>query len=208
MTSSSKNHNPCLILASGSPRRQALLEYLSIPFAIQPSTVSEDITGSPSPPAVVRELALRKADDIAANNKGAITIGADTIVVHNEHILGKPETPQEAQKRLRSLSNSTHQVLTGVALVKTNRSSRKVAQQTFFKSTSVTFGQPDETEIDAYVASGQPMDKAGAYGIQDNWGAIFVKGIEGDYYNIVGLPIHTLYHQLKDFAPELFDSNS
>lgn len=207
MTSSSKNHNPTLILASGSPRRQELLKYLKIPFTVQPSAVSEEIRGNLSPPAVVQQLALRKADDIAAKNRTAVTIGADTIVVHDEHLLGKPASPQEAQKILQSLSGTTHQVLTGIALVKTNQSGDQVDRQTYFESTSVIFGQPHATEIDAYVATGQPMDKAGAYGIQDNWGAIFVKEIKGDYYNIVGLPLHLLYHQLKNFAPELFDGN-
>ena len=205
MTRTPKNQSSVLILASASPRRKKLLQIFDIPFRVQPSTVAENIDQQLPPSEIVEELALRKARDIAKKSKNAVIIGADTIVVHEGQILGKPQNTDHAKQLLHSLSNSTHEVFTGVALIKTDGNAEIERECTFAESTEVTFGNLDPSAIDNYVAGGKPMDKAGAYGIQDDWGAVFVKRIKGDYYTIVGLPVHALYNQLKDFTPELFE---
>lgn len=207
MTASSKNNLPALILASASPRRKKLLGQLNYPFTIQPSTVDEHFNNSLAPADIARQLAQRKARDVAPGHSEAIILGADTIVAHNSAILEKPQSRDEAAKMLASLSESTHSVLTGVALVKTNRDGEITDELTFVESTVVTFGALTESEIRAYVATGSPMDKAGAYGIQDDRGTFFVKRIEGDYSNIVGLPLYRLYHHLKSFAPQLLQND-
>lgn len=181
------------------------MHYFGIPFRVHPSPVDEKIEQDLPPLQIAQQLALRKARDIARSQSHAVVIGADTIVVHQQNILGKPETPQEAQQMLQSLSNTTHEVITGVALIKTDADAQKIDEVVFAESTRVTFGDLEKSAIEQYVKGGQPMDKAGSYGIQDNWGAIFVKQIEGDYYNIVGLPVHQLYQKLKKLAPELFE---
>lgn len=205
MRSSPKKENRSLILASASPRRKKLVHYFGLPFQVRPSMVDEKINEDLPPLTIAQHLALRKARDIARSHPHALVIGADTIVVHRQNILGKPETREQATEMLHSLSNTTHEVITGVALVKTDLKGQKVNEITFAESTRVSFGDLEEAAIEKYVESGQPMDKAGSYGIQDNWGAIFVKKIEGDYYNIVGLPVHQLYRKLKKVAPELFE---
>lgn len=191
-----------LVLASGSPRREKLIKLFNIPFTVHPSPVEESFDAAQSPGEIVQSLALRKARDIARHYSGAVVLGADTIVVHKQQILGKPDHPRQAADMLMKLSDSTHQVYTGVALVRSGPGGGR-KQCTFAESTDVTFGKLDRDAVERYVSGGSPMDKAGGYGIQDDWGAIFVKRIEGDYYNIVGLPLHTLYHQMKDFAPGL-----
>lgn len=203
MTASPKNNLPVLILASGSPRRKKLFDQLHYPFIVQPSTVDEHFSNNERPPNIVQMLALRKAKDVAAGQEDSMIIGADTIVVNNGGILEKPKSPEEATSMLQNLSDNTHQVLTGVALIKTDQDGSIIRELTFYESTDVTFGKLKQVEIQQYVASGNPMDKAGAYGIQDDQGAFFVKQIEGDYYNIVGLPLHSLYQKLKTFAPKI-----
>lgn len=150
----------------------------------------------------MQHLALRKAKDVAGNHKDALVIGADTIVVFNDEILEKPDTHHEAKKMLENLSGQTHQVLTGVALCKVNASNNIADSASFVETTDVTFGDLSNRNINTYVASGSPMDKAGGYGIQDDFGAIFVKKIEGDYYNVVGFPLHSFYTTIETFAPE------
>lgn len=207
MIVSAKNNLPALILASASPRRKKLLRRLDYPFTVQPSAVNEHFDNNLTPADIVCQLALRKAQDVATNHAGAIILGADTIVVHNGVILEKPQSTDEAEAMLAKLSNDTHEVLTGVALLRTHSSGEAIDQVSFCESTSVTFGPLNQTEIRRYVATGSPMDKAGAYGIQDDWGAFFVQAIKGDYYNIVGLPLYALHQALKSFAPELLQNN-
>jgi septum formation protein len=142
---------------------------------------------------------------VAAEHPSSVIIGADTIVVHRGDILEKPESPEEALAMLSQLSNDTHTVLTGIALLKGDEKATIVDQHTFFESTEVVFGALNQTDIAQYISGGSPFDKAGGYGIQDDWGARAVKRINGDYYNIVGLPVHALYNQLIPFAPELFN---
>ena len=190
-----------IILASGSPRRKKLLEQINMPFQVQVSTVSEEYDPDLPPADIVQVLARRKAEDIAQNSKDALIIGADTIVSLETTVLEKPRTAGEAEKMLHKLSDQTHSVLTGVALCKTDRSGQHQTHS-FFEETYVTFGKLSPDDIEHYVKSGSPMDKAGAYGIQDDYGALFVKRIAGDYNTVVGFPLYAFYQELKKFAPK------
>ena len=194
------------ILASQSPRRKKLLEQINISFKVEPSSCEETFNANEQPSVIVQELAMRKAKDIAKGKKDALVIGADTIVVFKNEILGKPDSKTEAERMLSKLSGNLHSVYTGVALIKTDDQSNIFKEKTFSEETKVYFGKLTESEIKSYVASGSPMDKAGSYGIQDDWGALFVEKIEGDYNNVVGLPLPALYRCLKTFAPEVIPS--
>lgn len=168
-------------------------------FEVSISDVSEDIPDEIAPAAAAEMLALRKAEDVARRHPEAIILGADTIVVVDGEILGKPGDANEATAMLRRLSGRSHTVHTGIALVHP-QSGRSVQAS---EATEVTFGPMDSDEIAAYVTSGSPMDKAGAYGIQDDRGALFVERIEGDYYNVVGLPLHRMYRILRESFSDL-----
>lgn len=190
-----------IILASQSPRRKKLLKQIGLSFEVIPSSVNEDISMS-NPKAMVQEVALKKALNIANTVTHSLIIGADTIVVLNNKVLGKPSNYEEAFSTLSALSGNTHSVFTGVAFVQTEELGNIIAQHVFSVETKVTFGALATGEIEAYIATKSPMDKAGAYGIQDDWGAVFVERIEGDYNNVVGLPLFQLYKELKTFAPQ------
>ncbi len=197
-----------IILASQSPRRKKLLDQMNLKFTVEPSSCDESFSDNEDPSDIVQMLALRKAMDVSEGKSDALVIGADTIVVYNGQILGKPGSQAEAKAMLSSLSDNSHYVLTGVALVKTDNEGNILEKKTFYEKTKVFFGNLEESEINSYIADGSPMDKAGSYGIQDDWGAFFVKRIEGDYYNVVGLPLYALYRYLKVFAPEVLRLNS
>jgi septum formation protein len=173
-----------------------------LPFEVHPSPVNETYDPDLSPTEIVQQLALRKARDIASRHSDALVIGADTIVVFRNKILEKPSDKKDAQRMLRELSNQRHQVYTGVALCKVNSQNNITETKTFVEITKVIFGTIDPQDISTYVESGSPMDKAGSYGIQDDFGAIFVKKIEGDYNNVVGFPLHAFYNTMRTFAPE------
>ena len=182
-----------LILASASPRRKELLEKIGLPFTVQPAKGEERITQK-SPAAVVMELSRQKAEEIAAvQTEDCIIIGADTVVAKGEKIMGKPKDAADAKQMLRSIADDCHQVYTGVTLIRTGAYPQSV---TFQEETDVFLYPISDAELDAYIASGDPMDKAGAYGIQGDF-AIYVKRIAGDYYNVVGLPIGRVYQELK-----------
>jgi septum formation protein len=171
-----------LILASGSPRRKEILEQVGISFEVMKSDVEEVITKT-DPAEIVMELSRQKAEDVFGKlDDPAIVLGADTVVAYDGKILGKPEDEEDAKAMLRMLSGKKHSVFTGVTLVS------KKGIESFYEETLVEFYPMNEEEIEAYVLSGEPMDKAGAYGIQGK-AAAFIKGIQGDYYNVVGLPI-------------------
>ena len=188
-----------LILASGSPRRKELLQQIGMEFQVIPSKKEEVITGT-IPSEVVQELAKQKAEDIADNLKqtGIIVLGADTVVALGQQIMGKPANEAEALEMLKQLQNNTHQVYTGVALCTWN-SDGTFHTKTFYEVTDVQIYPMTEEEIRSYIASGDPMDKAGSYGIQGAFAA-FIKGIVGDYNNVVGLPIGRVYQELKKFS--------
>ena len=182
-----------LILASASPRRKELLEKIGLPFTVQPAKGEERITQK-SPAAVVMELSRQKAEEIAAaQTEDCIIIGADTVVARGDKIMGKPKDAADAKQMLRSIADDCHQVYTGVTLIRTGAHPQSV---TFQEKTDVFLYPISDAELDAYIASGDPMDKAGANGIQGDF-AIYVKRIAGDYYNVVGLPIGRVYQELK-----------
>ncbi len=190
------------ILASGSPRRKQLLEQLGLDFTIQVSDADESFDPAWSPPDIAMRIATRKVEAISKLNPDALTLAADTIVVFGNEILNKPETPAEAVSMLSRLSGNKHQVYTGLALAHP-KSGRQISA---YEETDVYFSDMSSSEIEQYVASGSPMDKAGAYGIQDDRGALFVSRIEGDYYNVVGLPLHRLYKAIKESFSDLLTS--
>lgn len=179
-----------LILASNSPRRKELLTQARLSFSVVASTIDEQVDLSLAPEQVVQSLALQKANDVFSRHQDAIVIGADTVVVLKGKILGKPQDREDAKETLRALSNQTHSVYTGVAIVLANQPC------TFSEETKVTFWPLMDGEIDAYLDSGEPFDKAGSYGIQ-GLGALFVKEIAGDYFNVVGLPLSKTVRELK-----------
>lgn len=184
------------ILASQSPRRQHLLGLMDVSFVVVPSHVEEIIPQDLEPAGIVEELARQKVTRVSQRFPDALTLAADTIVVLDGEVLGKPADAAEAQRLLRQLSGQTHTVFTGLALA--HPASGRLVQ--IHEATEVTFGHLDDAEIEAYVATGSPLDKAGAYGIQD-FGAVFVARIDGDFYNVMGLPLHRFYQLLRsDFA--------
>lgn len=192
------------VLASRSPRRRALLERLGLPFEVRPATSEEVWPEDRAPGEAVERLALEKADNVADARPEALTLAADTVVVLDGMVLGKPADADEARRMLGRLSGATHEVYTGLALLHPASGRRVAAHET----TAVTFADLSDHEISRYVASGSPLDKAGAYGIQDDHGALFVARIEGDYYNVVGLPLHRLYRLLGDHFADLLDDGS
>jgi septum formation protein len=184
-----------LILASASPRRAELLEQVGIPFRRMVSGVDEDLQYPADPEQHVRVLSRRKAEDVAGRLSSGIVLGADTIVVLNEHILGKPADEEQAAEMLAMLSGRTHQVYTGLTLIDTARN----VYVSHVEVTAVTFRELTEKEIAAYAATGEPLDKAGAYGIQGR-GALLVSGIKGCYFNVVGLPLAGLLKALRQLG--------
>ena len=188
-----------LVLASASPRRKLLLSQLGLEFEVKESGVNEDGHDGLHPEQYVSTLSAKKASSVGSGEQDAIIVGADTIVVIDDKILNKPLSEQEAGDMLRTLSGRTHKVYTGFTLF--DRPSDKSV--TAVEVTKVTFRKLDDDEIASYVASGSPMDKAGAYGIQDDYGAVFVERIEGCFYNVVGFPLAKFYSTLKDFQQQL-----
>lgn len=171
-----------IILASASPRRKEILELADLKFDIMPSNAQE-ITTKTAPNEVVMELASIKAKDIyKKSEKQSMIVGADTVVAYQGQILGKPTDEADAKRMLTMLSGQTHEVYTGVCVIEDEKI------KTFYEETKVTFYEISDEQIDRYIKTGEPMDKAGSYGIQGK-AAVFIKGIEGDYYNVVGFPI-------------------
>lgn len=186
-----------IILASASPRRKELLAKAGISFTVIPAAGEEKRT-SENPGEAVQQLARDKAEWVAQSlaecEEGTLVIGSDTIVVFENRILGKPKDRRNAAETLEKLQGNTHQVYTGVTVLE--RKAGKWVEHTFFESTDVTFYPVSREEIQDYIATGEPMDKAGSYGIQGLFG-IYVKGICGDYNNVVGLPVARLFHEMK-----------
>jgi septum formation protein len=186
------NRDDELILASASPRRVELLTQVGIPFRQVVSEVNEDLHDPADPDEHVRALSRRKAEDVAKGLSSGIILGADTVVVLDEHILGKPTGEKGASEMLRMLSGRTHQVYTGLTLIDAARD-RSVSH---VEITEVTFRELTDDEIADYVATREPLDKAGAYGIQGR-GALLVSGVKGCYCNVVGLPLVGLVGLIK-----------
>ena len=203
-----------IVLASNSPRRRQLLEQIGIEFEVCPARGEEIITKE-SPDEVVMELAQQKALEVASmlneynfshakltTPQDILVIGADTVVAFDGRILGKPKDEQDAKNTLKMLQGNTNSVYTGVSLVFIDKNGR-AGVHNFFEKTDVAMCEMSEKEIKRYVATGEPMDKAGSYGIQGKC-AIYIEKIHGDYNNVVGLPISKLYQELKSVGIDLY----
>ena len=189
-----------IILASKSPRRREILENTKVRFSIKESQIDEIIKADESPKETVMRLAYEKALDVANNNKESLVIGADTIVVINNKILGKPKNEKEAYEMIKLLSGKTHYVITGFALINLSLDKKVIDCEV----SQVTFKELSDECIKDYINTKESLDKAGAYGIQ-GYGGLLVKNIQGDYFNIVGLPISKISDCLKDhFKINLF----
>lgn len=178
--------NEKIILASGSPRRAEILGFVGWKFEKHIADVDESIIENETPENYVQRLAREKASAVAANFADKIVLGADTIVLLDGEIIGKPVDLDDARKMLKKLSGKWHEVLTGVALVR----NKKI--EVNFQRTRVKFAEMSDAEIEFLVKSGEPLDKAGAYAVQAQ-AALFIEKIEGDYWNVVGLPINLVY---------------
>ncbi|KXZ40168.1 septum formation protein [Alkalithermobacter thermoalcaliphilus JW-YL-7 = DSM 7308] len=177
-----------IVLASSSPRRMELLSNLKIDFKVLKSDIKETINKGEDPKVVATSISLQKALDVASKvDKDDIVIGADTIVVCQNEILGKPEDEKQAYEMLKKLSGKYHTVMTGISIIRLS-DNKKIVDCV---STNVKMKELDDNKINRYIQTKEPLDKAGAYGIQ-GFGALLVEKIEGDYFNVVGLPIGTL----------------
>ena len=184
-----------LILASASPRRKELLGLFHVPFTIRVADIDETMDPNLAPAEEVGRVSRMKALAVPRESEDVV-IAADTIVVCNHRVLGKPHSPEEAVETLRLLSGRDHQVMTGVTVV------RGDSAETFTEVTDLHFRELTEKEIHAYVATGEPMDKAGSYGIQGG-AALFCSHMVGDYYNVMGLPVCRLGETLRRMAPDM-----
>jgi septum formation protein len=186
---------PQIYLASKSPRRRKLLTQIGIKFKSFSVDLNEEIFDGEHPIKTVKRLALHKSDAAYKKVKTGIIITADTIVVLNKEIMGKPKNAKDAFHILSKLSGKTHAVYTGFTICNVNTGKRIVD----YEKTRVTFRKLLPEEIRDYIKTGSPMDKAGAYGIQDDFGAVFIEKINGCYYNVVGLPLAKFYKRLMEF---------
>ena len=182
-----------VVLASGSPRRRQLLELIGIEHDVQPANIDESVRPRETPARYAERLAREKASVVASRDPDRITIAADTTVVVNKKVLGKPENEDDARRMLSMLSGREHTVITAIAVAR-GRKLRSAVEEV-----KVRFRRLREDEIDAYIATGEPMDKAGAYGIQ-GYGATIVECIEGDYFSVMGLPLARLVDLLRDLG--------
>lgn len=178
-----------IVLASESPRRAEILRAVGWPFETMAAGIDESRGVSEDAVTYVKQLAQTKAEAVARKLSSGIVLGADTVVVIDGEILGKPGDREDSRRMLTLLSGKWHEVLTGVVMLRIGESSRSVAA---YESTRVRFSEMSEAEVEWYVATGEPMDKAGAYAVQGR-AALFIEEIQGDYFNIVGLPIRLVY---------------
>jgi len=186
------DHLPPIILASSSARRKALLQQIGVHFRVQPSNVNEDFSINLPAESFATHYAEQKAKEMSERFPSALVIGADTIVVLNNEIMGKPKNKLESQTMLSKLSGQSHRVMTGVSL----QVKQLNIDHTFLTKTQVTFKPISNREIEYYIEKYQPFDKAGSYGIQD-WFSVFVERIEGCFYNVVGFPLSAFYREIN-----------
>lgn len=184
-----------IILASSSPRRSDLLKQLHLPFEVIAGDFEEDMTLPLLPPELAKVLSYGKAEVVARNNPDAVVIGADTFVVYNGAVLGKPHTKERAREMLILLSGKTHSIITGISVID-GMAQKHVSEAVV---STVTFRPVFEKEIEEYIATGEPLERAGGYAIQGG-GAAFVSRVEGDYESIIGLPVKRLAHILEEFG--------
>jgi septum formation protein len=191
-----------IILASASPRRKEILEKTGLKFGVDESRFEEKMDTGLKPCDLARFLSRKKAREVARRHSNALVISADTIVVLRGRIFGKPCNEEQAKEMLRVFSGKTHSVITGFTIIDTaskKELSRSITSKVFFKRLSAD-------EIEAYIKSGEPLDKAGAYAIQ-GLGAVLIKRIEGDFFNVMGLPLNALAESLKKFGVNVLPSN-
>lgn len=192
-----------VILASASPRRRELLAQIGMDFKVIISKADENIS-EPAPEQLVMKLSNIKAmavyEEHGIEDEATIILGADTVVAFDGKVLGKPKDTQQAQEMLSMLSDNTHQVFTGVTILYKKQGGLK--SETFYDKTTVYTYPISDKEIDEYIMTGEPMDKAGSYGIQ-GIGAKFIKKIDGDYNNVVGLPVSKIYQKIKEIENEV-----
>ena len=201
MQQDSMSEQRTIILASGSPRRKELLSLIGLKFKVDVSDVEEDLGLKLKPHELSKYLSFEKARAVAHNYKNAVIIAADTFIVFRGKLLGKPHTEKEAMRMLTLLNGKSHSVITGYTVLDTTtgkKSSRSVETKVWFRNMA-------EDELRAYVRTGEPLDKAGAYAIQ-GIGSLIVKKIEGDYFNVIGLPVASLAATLKKFDITVLDS--
>ena len=188
-----------IILASASPRRKKLLERIGLRFKIVVSKFEEVIDPKLSPHQLAKKLSLEKAKIVATKYKNAIVIAADTFVICDNKIIGKPKDENDARQTLRLLSNRAHSIITGFTIIDSD-TGKTVSRS---EETKVFMRKITEEEIDSYVKTKEPLGKAGSYAIQEK-GSMFIEKIEGDYFNVVGLPIYSLFKELKNFGVSVF----
>lgn len=192
-----------VILASASPRRRELLAQIGMDFKVIVSKADENIS-EPAPEQLVMKLSNIKAmavyEEHSIEDEATIILGADTVVAFDGKVLGKPKDTQKAKEMLSMLSNNTHQVFTGVTILYKKQGELK--SETFYDKTTVYTYPISDKEIEEYIMTGEPMDKAGSYGIQ-GIGAKFIKKIDGDYNNVVGLPVSKIYQKIKEIENEV-----
>ena len=193
---------PKLILASGSPRRSEILTSVGWEFEKQVADIDETELPNEKPDDYVRRLAREKARAVAVNYADALVLGADTIVVIDENIIGKPKDLSDAKRMLEMLSGKWHEVLTGIAIVKVSANERRV--KSGVQKTRVKFAELSGAEISYLVEKGEPLDKAGAYAVQAQ-AALFIEEINGDYWNVVGLPVNLVYKTVNSFGQKEAD---
>jgi septum formation protein len=191
---------PKLILASQSPRRSEILSSVGWEFEKKIADIDETELAGETPENYVQRLAREKAEAVAQTVENGLVLGADTTVVIDEKIIGKPRDLDDARKMLQMLSGNWHEVLTGVALAQTFEN--KLETQVDYERTRVKFAPLSEREIEFLVAKGEPLDKAGAYAVQAQ-AALFIEGIVGDYWNVVGLPVNLVYRLLEKLNSKL-----
>ena len=183
-----------IILASGSPRRKELLKRLKLEFDVVPAKFNEDEVELLDPEKLVKKLSRAKAEEVVNMFEDTVVIAADTVVIYREEILGKPVSKRDARDMLKKLQGGKHLVMTGLTVMSTTGKSRTICD-----STQVFMKKLDMKDIKSYVDTGEPIDKAGAYGIQ-GLGGIFVDKIVGSYFTVMGLPVHRLAELLKEFS--------
>ncbi|MBI2830101.1 MAG: septum formation inhibitor Maf [Chloroflexi bacterium] len=190
-----------IVLASASPRRKALLEQIGLKFEVEPSEYEEKLVPGLEPHVMAVRLSLSKAKQVSPHHPNSLVMAADTLGVLEGEIIGKPHTSAQARQMLKKLSGKMHLVITGFSVIDTdtaNTVSRSVETKVYFRKLT-------SEEIDAYVKSGEPLDKAGAYAIQ-GLGAVLVERIEGDYFNVIGLPLCALAESLKEFGVNILSN--
>ena len=188
-----------IVLASKSPRRKQLLEQIGLKFEIKESEYEEDMQANKDPIELAKFLAFKKAEEVAKNYDDSIVIGADCFIIYQGKSVGKPKNKAEAKEMLKQFSGKEHKVVTGFAIVDTKTD--KVIKDC--GEAKVKFKELNDKEINDYIATGEPLDKAGAYGIH-NRGAVLIESISGDYYSVVGLPLNKIYLALQKLGVDIF----